>query len=232
MSDEHAHFRNKSTLDKNWKNGFWFSTTERFFFLQDYIENYNIEDFIHIENDVLIYGKIKDILTVLRSEYKIACVLNDDSRVIPSFLYLRKEIKEMCKFICDSNPSWNDMESLAHFRYHSNNMKTLPVLPAIFNKKELVSLNGNKALNNSEYTNNFDKFNCIFDAAALGQFLGGVDPLHGMGDRSYINPHTVFQCTEHAVVWKNGCPYFDGIPIFNLHIHNKNLQKWMSKNQK
>ena len=58
-------------------------------------------------------------------------------------------------------------------------------------------------LNVDEYnfiSSNFDRFQYIFDAAAIGQYLGGIDPIHDKNDTSgfvneicIINPfRTVF----------------------------------------
>jgi len=74
----------------------------------------------------------------------------------------------------------------------------------------------------------------IFDAAAIGQYIGGVDPRNCATDsRGFVNETCVIKyCDEGTIIWKieNGImkPFLQikcdkEIPIFNLHIHSKQL---------
>ena len=75
----------------------------------------------------------------------------------------------------------------------------------------------------------------IFDAAALGQMVGGVDPRNIGGDtRGFVNEECVIKYNDYGtIVWIDFKPYYRlhmkgialerDIPIFNLHIHSKNL---------
>jgi hypothetical protein len=87
--------------------------------------------------------------------------------------------------------------------------------------------------------NNVSELNCVFDAAALGQWIGGVDPMHYIegvrGDlvRKYVNPHAVYRVDEHNIEWRTNqygfkLPYLDGLPVVNLHVHSKQLHDWSS----
>ena len=74
----------------------------------------------------------------------------------------------------------------------------------------------------------------IFDAAAIGQFIGGVDPHNCPNNtRGFINETCVIKYNdEGTILWRN-CDGFlkpflqtreaREIPIFNLHIHSKAL---------
>jgi len=78
----------------------------------------------------------------------------------------------------------------------------------------------------------------IFDAAAIGQFIGGVDPRNCPDDtRGFINETCVIKYNdEGTILWKN-CDGFvkpflqtreaREIPIFNLHIHSKALNLYV-----
>jgi hypothetical protein len=78
----------------------------------------------------------------------------------------------------------------------------------------------------------------IFDAAAIGQFIGGVDPRNCPDDtRGFINETCVIKYNdEGTILWKN-CDGFvkpflqtreaHEIPIFNLHIHSKALNLYV-----
>jgi hypothetical protein len=88
-------------------------------------------------------------------------------------------------------------------------------------------------------TKNYDVFKFIFDGAAIGQYLGGVDPRNTPGDtRGFVNETCIVKYDQYEFLWKwkhgenikrpfllhNG----EEIPIFNLHIHSKNLNDFCS----
>ena len=81
-------------------------------------------------------------------------------------------------------------------------------------------------------------FNSIFDAAAIGQYLGGVDPRNIPGDTTgFINETCVVNYSYYKFIWKFNLilniyqPYIliDNIEILinNLHIHSKSLKKFI-----
>jgi len=79
----------------------------------------------------------------------------------------------------------------------------------------------------------------IFDAAAIGQYVGGVDPRNCPGDtRGFVNETCVIKyADEGVVIWKTDGddvkrPFLQRnnrqiIPIFNLHIHSKALMLYV-----
>jgi hypothetical protein len=79
----------------------------------------------------------------------------------------------------------------------------------------------------------------IFDAAAIGQYVGGVDPRNCQGDtRGFVNETCVIKyADEGVVIWKTEDdnvkrPFLQRnnhqvIPIFNLHIHSKALMLYV-----
>jgi hypothetical protein len=83
---------------------------------------------------------------------------------------------------------------------------------------------------------NCDMFPFIFDAAAIGQYIGGVDPRNESGNTiGFVNETCVIKYNNYKIWFeeKNGFkkPFIQIqdkiIPIFNLHIHSKNLEKFM-----
>jgi hypothetical protein len=82
-------------------------------------------------------------------------------------------------------------------------------------------------------SNGFQKY--IFDAAAIGQYVGGVDPRNIDGDtRGFVNETCVIKYNDEGEIgWRSYAGftrpfiklYGSGveIPIFNLHIHSKAL---------
>ncbi len=81
----------------------------------------------------------------------------------------------------------------------------------------------------------------IFDAAAIGQYVGGVDPRNTPGDtRGFVNETCVIKyadegeimwTTEDASGFRKPFLKIKGnntkVPIFNLHIHSKNLHLYV-----
>ena len=74
-------FDSRSTLDKSFRNGFWHLCSLRFFYIYSYMKLFNIENVIHIENDVLLY---KDINNYPFPTDRLSCVFDCYYRVVPS----------------------------------------------------------------------------------------------------------------------------------------------------
>jgi hypothetical protein len=121
----------------------------------------------------------------------------------------------------------NDMENFSHIRRETNLIKNLPIF--ISNNEE----------DNDEIrfvTENYEIFQIIFDAAAIGQYLGGVDPKNCSGDTTgFINETCIIKYNEYQFIWEEieniKKPFIIinniKVPIYNLHIHCKNLKKFM-----
>lgn len=134
------------------RNSFWISTTARFFYIEEFMRNKDLKQVFHIENDVMLYEDLDKIKETLNKE-SLYMVQDNITRVVPSILFIPNvnELSNMNDFILnkikDSNVFLNDMNLLG--MYHN---------------KELFPFHFNT---NSKY---------IFDGAAIGQYLGGVDP--------------------------------------------------------
>ena len=82
---------------------------------------------------------------------------------------------------------------------------------------------------NHDFGNNIDLFNVLFDARAIGQYIGGIDPRNDPNvGPGYINPDSLFRVNLINVEWRLDnnnlyIPYACGLPVVNLHIHCKNF---------
>lgn len=207
-----------SNLDKNFRNGFWHFCSKRLFLLYSHIKENNLQNCIHIENDVMIYENLDSIASKF-SKDKISATFDCNNRVIPGIIYIpNHELFE--PIIKNYDTNIDDMYNLAKF-----NEELIEPLPICFDKDF-----------NHKITKNYNKFNCIFDAAAIGQYLGGVDPRNKSGDtRGFINETCLIKYNNYKFFWIkiNGLykPYIfyntNYIPIINLHIHSKNLANFM-----
>lgn len=211
-------FNNNSKLDKNFRNGFWHFCSLRLFYLYSYINKYNISNCLHIENDVLLYYNLNNIL--FKSD-KICAVFDSEFRVIPSIIYIPSS--DNLKYILDNYDfNKNDMENLGKF--DENIIERLPICIPFEN-------------DNYSLSKNFYRYNLIFDAAAIGQYLGGVDERNISGDtRGFINETCIIKYNNYNFYWlKIENLYYpfikinnEFIRIFNLHIHCKKLNLFLS----
>jgi hypothetical protein len=88
----------------------------------------------------------------------------------------------------------NDMENLGKY-YNSQIVEPFPII-SIYD-------------NNIQYFNmNFLKFNGIFDGAAIGQYLGGVDKKNDPNDtRGFINETCLIKYNNYNFYWKKQMIY-------------------------
>jgi hypothetical protein len=245
-SPEHIYFDKYYTNHS--LNNFWKYTIERFFYLEEFMRIYALQNVFHIENDNLLYINLKDFLPAFVENYKgMAVTLDCDYRVIPGFAFIRDfyPLVLLSRFINGMiQYNKNDMQMLADFIYTVQNdgvIQTLPILLPEYDKP-LRNLVGYTSFQRERYINHFDKFHGIFDAAAIGQYLGGISPRNnpqGHNTIGFINETSIFQCSSLDFKWEmseNGIstPFtrYSGAktwhPVFTLHIHSKNLPQFLS----
>ena len=217
--NETYNFKSNTSLDKSFRNGFWYLTSLRFFYIYQFIQKYNIKDVIHLENDVLIYYNCDELLPIVNKKY-IYVPFDTYERNIASIMYIPNA--DIFKQIVDNyDETKNDMENFSIINKKTNLIKQFP----IFVK------NNNLTDEQNFVSENSDIFPFIFDAAAIGQYLYGVDNnldyLIG-----FINETCVIKYNNYKIWYKNindmYKPFIEieekNIPIFNLHIHSKQLK--------
>jgi hypothetical protein len=89
-----------------------------------------------------------------------------------------------------------------------------------------------------EFSKNYEVFNSIFDPASWGQYVGGTtDGIPGAKPSDHYIGRLLQNNPDYTVIWKEDdqnrkIPYFDyqekQVRINNLHIHSKNLHKYLS----
>lgn len=242
FSDEHASY----ILKNLWSSHFWRYTSERFLYLYDFVNYYQLENVFHLENDVMLYADVENMLPALLEKYKgIAAPFDNDDRCIPGFVFIPNAsiLKSLAQcFVDTAKKCLNDMQVLAVFK-NTKGPSFIDHLPIILNEYiacyPLVSPSKRVAKNPYKYSQHIDVFNSIFDAAALGQYLGGIDPRNGPPTPGFINESCVFNPSYMTYEWKKDkydrlVPYmaFKGkkIRINNLHIHSKRLALFSSRN--
>lgn len=214
-----------SKINNTYRNGFWELTSYRFKAIYEYMKQYNIINIIHIENDVVIYKNVDTI--PFHNINKLLLTMDSENRCIPGLMFIpNNNILQRCLDIF--NPNLNDMQNFSNCYYNlSDYIDTLPIF--IENNENNIT---------KMITKNFKYYNCIFDAAAIGQYLGGVDPRNMSGDtKGFVNETCVINYSKYNFIWKNEnnkkIPYIiiNNIeyPIVNLHIHCKDLKSFILK---
>lgn len=248
-TEEHIDFLNTANLDRRSLEGFWFFTSERFLYLHDFAQQHGIKDIIHLENDVMLYVDAHEIFEKLRSVCgQIGVVLDNDRRCIPGFVYLSgaEATKKIARcFAKHAREKKVDMEVMALLFHEYKNSPELVVgnlpiiMPSYIQQFELKSDVGHKTDKPERYCNAIDQFKAIFDAAAIGQYLGGISPRNGIAVPGFINESCLFNVSRLSFEWRfdrfgRRIPYalFNGeaYRIFNLHIHSKLLEQFLSIN--
>jgi hypothetical protein len=222
LLDENVHMipRAMHTFDKTpeFRNGFWRNTLLRFYYIAILIKYLNLTKVFHIENDVMLYKNLSEINVT----NKLMAVQDSSLRAICSIVYI-PNILEITNFLT-------------------------------FIKKQ--TLNFTKFINDMDLMGQYtvkDTFNSskigelLFDGAAIGQFLGGIDlantntPLLSISKPNptigFINEtadfkpnkYTFFKCNNAIGQKIFKCKNSDKISdIVNLHIHSKRLWEFSS----
>jgi len=223
LNDTFSYYE-KTSLNKDFRGGFWALASMRFFYIYEFMYQYNIDDVIHLENDVLIYYNCMEIINRLDKQF-VYIPFDSLTRNIASIMYIPSA--SIFKRILDNyDYNLNDMENFSHIRSKANVIRNLPIFPSNNSPNEEIQF----------VSENFDVFGYVFDAAAIGQYLGGVDPRNCAGDtRGFVNETCVIKYDQINFIWENT----NGIrkpfmlindmkfSIFNLHIHHKNLQDFV-----
>lgn len=214
------------------RDGFWSHTINRFYILEAFYNKYKIP-FFHIENDVMMYIPFELI-------YENTCAPNtllenvpwmvqdSPTRVIPSIMYFPKEsIIKLAEYLFENINIINfknDMDLLGAFESKNH----FPIIPF-----------GNDS-------------KIIYDGAAIGQYLGGIDsrnmdwgncPINAFyKTRKFINETCNIKYNGYKFYTKNTFMNKNNIittiPIINngqssclianLHIHSKQLYMFSS----
>ena len=209
-------------LNNTFRNGFWELTSYRFEVLYSYMKKYNKQDVIHIENDVMIF---KNMYTInFHNKDKILLTMDSQNRCIPGIMFIPNYLL-LEKCLQSFQKGLNDMQNWAICYYNLNSIiDTLPIFNELTNTPVHYMI-----------SKNFKHYNAIFDAAAIGQYLGGIDPrnIPGKNTIGFINETCIIDYSKFNIHWATDENYLkipvitinnETIPIVNLHIHSKNLK--------
>lgn len=212
------------------RNGFWRHSTERFYYIYIFMIKLGLINVFHTENDVMFYSNLRDIYNryCLLDTSKLRVVQDSPHRAIASLVYFpSSQILRTFLQYCNSMLS----------KQYLNDMNLLGTFPV-------------KAI----FPHAFHE-DGIFDAASIGQYLGGTDirntkstsktdhfmnPTIGfVNETSVFKPifyqfKTTFEVDKQGRVLKkylclnNRYENMRGVHIHNLHIHSKSAYLFSS----
>lgn len=212
-----------SRMEKCFRNGFWHYSSLRLFYLYYYLKKYNIKNCIHLENDVVTYINFDELIDKFK-ENKVYAPFDHEKRVIAGIVYI-PNYEAFHPIIKNYNYHTNDMENLA--QYGEEVILSLPIFPIICPEDKIT-----------KYNKLYYDFNMIFDGAAIGQYLGGVDPRNveeGLNTKGFVNETCIIKYNNYEFIWEsiNGLyiPFLvidkKKYRICNLHIHSKKLKDFI-----
>ena len=223
-------------LTKNYpggSGGFWQVTTERFFVLFDLMVRFELDAVTHLESDVMIYGDVPKIIDDRRNRARMLFPLDRTRGIASVFFAADKNILgKFCRF-ANENPSVHDMALLNRFYVafeHQGDIASLPTIPESICVANSLDLKRYSRPNTEDWG--------IFDAAAIGQYLLGIDPrfdtalqIRFKNEESelsnYLNDD-VFVNTEQGLTLKTESSY---LPIRCVHVHSKRSDAMMKFNE-
>jgi hypothetical protein len=201
----------------------WKSSCYRLFYIQNYIEDNNLSNILHFDNDVLLFEspeKILEMVSVYKN--KIAITAHNECEVVMGMSYIKDSysMEALLEFVKSElhkgfdylHKLYNGYPTEMQLISKSNQYETLPILP--------------RQISSERYSNNFDKFNSIFDPSSYGQYLGGT---YGEKKPGWYGTHHEIgkNISENKIkiFMEDKNPYLicqdQKIKINNLHIHSK-----------
>ena len=221
-------FRETSTLNRSFRDGFWFNASDRFLVLADYMSTDGLENVIHIENDYVLYFDPTDKLDAFRSYADFAVPL-DRIRAIPGIVWLKDKVvaNRLAQYIVD-NSDHDDMASIGKFCIDNlkDGAKALPTIPCQYASQKNIDL--------ERFSEGIDVFSGIFDAAAIGQYIGGVHWMNDPRDTTFfINESSDLNLRDFSFSWdiknniRSPALAFKGeaTAVLGLHAHSKSLNE-------
>ena len=118
-------FDRHSNYSKTFRNGFWHNCSKRLFLVHGYMKQYNIENCIHLENDVLLYTDFRNFNF---DKNKVYLTMDSKERCIASIMYI-PNYKLIDNLINNYNFQKDDMTNLALYYYKNHNVcHTFPII--------------------------------------------------------------------------------------------------------
>lgn len=189
-------FSSSAKADKEFRDGFWLQTANRFMLIADLMVSLDLKNCLHLENDNVLYFDPSAKLQAFQKHARFAIPF-DRSRAIPGIVWYgdAQIARELARYIQDRSDA-HDFDVIRQF-CDSGLFDSKP-LPTMSTKYVIA-----KDLSRKNYCDGYEQFGGIFDAAAIGQYIGGVDPRNIGGDtRFFINETSDLNLGEFNLLWE------------------------------
>ena len=241
QTPEHKYFLNNFKGDRVFRKGFWLHVKERFFLIQELIIKEDLTNIISMEYDVLLYINIDPLIKELKESRHMRMVRDNDQRGYPAFLFIpnAESLRRFNNFLISIiNTPLDDMQILAAYADDSGAMSYFPVISD--DRNESIPQRRSKQGHTSEcpfyLSDEFRRFNMLFDSASVGQWVGGIDSRNTGGHKitQYENESALYNINEMSFEWKKNPenflwqPILDGYVLATIHVHSKALSSFMS----
>ena len=219
----HSHF-SQMGLD------LWRYACERFYAIETLMDELKLGNILHIENDNLIYAKPD--VEFFENNYDgcIAITQITETLLGAGIMYV-----DNIDALYDMNKALNRLIDLGHKglveKYGGEMLNEMRLLKIVHDEHpELIKLLPIFPDEKSKY---------VYDCASWGQFIGGT--YHSPGVSYHDDSHLIgreINRSKYEISWCSGhnkAPMVMDVSsgnckqLFNLHIHSKELDKWMSK---
>lgn len=229
-----AHETFNKTYTNNSMNNFWKYTMERFFIVEEIMLKYNLTNVLHLEVDNMIYFNLKEILPIFKKVSKEENILipsDNSTRYIAGVCYIPtpNSIANMNIFFSLHNKNQAEMEVIMQF---NGNVLSLPVVMPEYPHSKLCPIDGKADPVPIRFSKYAEDFGGLFDAAAVGQYMFGIDKIHNKGNTDgFINTHSVYRINEFQTRWNYENKYLEikydsrWWRVFNIHVHSKELSR-------
>ncbi len=214
------------------QNPLWFSSILRVYALNYVSKKLNLDYFSHFDNDVLIYKNIEEIKQEKYfNENSINITKSDHDHLVFGFSYFPnlELIENLCNFFDEIFENYNYFSNNYARGKNLSEMRMLKIVetmnPDMFNILDALPYNNNKYL---------------FDPSSYGQYFDGAHLKRGnyYFKRRYISlSHTVgreIKSKRIKPIYQNKSPLVrfenKSYELVNLHMHSKNLGKFLNKN--
>lgn len=222
-SEVSIQFAETAKIDREFRDGFWFATSNRFFLIADFMKHRQLENCLHLENDVVLFFDPVEKLEAFKQFARFAIPF-DKSRAIPGIVWYKDaQFALSVSAYFARHSAKPDFDLLREFcDAYPDEAKPLPTMSVEYATHHQLTL--------KNYCQGIDLFGGIFDAAAIGQYLGGV---HWMNDpedtRLFINESSELDVSHHNFYWARDGQYRypvlafgdQEIRVLNLHAHSK-----------
>jgi len=206
---------------------------ERFAVLHQLMKQRDLSNVFFLELDNLIYDDPLKWETAF-SVKPLAYMMDNTDRCASGICFIRdvsaieQLVDYFIHFIGTTVKHVTEMTALHEF--WESHPDAVQILPTLWSGEDLPPAMS------AEY----DRYHSVFDAAAAGIYLGGLDPFHTAGviQKGIQWEHSAIKCGRYQYDWKKDSigrtvPYVqhpDGswIRINNLHIHSKELRSNLS----